>query len=195
MALTPAAVLMFRFNNPDALLTLLLVRRGLGAPPRPRERPAALGGAVARVLVGLGLQHQVPAGLPGAAGVRGRVYCSPRAGLAAASGRWRGRRAWPWSLASGWWVAAVELIPGRSAAVHRRQHQQLGDPTAARLRRAGADPGLVRLRRGNDRGAGPRGGGGIFGGAPGLLRMFNPEFGGQIAWLLFRPLWSAWSSA
>ena len=32
MALTPAAVLMFRYNNPDALLTFLLDRRRVGAP-------------------------------------------------------------------------------------------------------------------------------------------------------------------
>ena len=36
MALTPAAVLIFRFDNPDALLTLLLV----GAARRPCSAPS-----------------------------------------------------------------------------------------------------------------------------------------------------------
>ena len=49
MALTPVAVLMFRFNNPDALLTLLMVGaaaatlRAIEAtePPRARATPSA----------------------------------------------------------------------------------------------------------------------------------------------------------
>ena len=36
IALTPVAVLMFRFNNPDALLVLLLVGLGVRHPPRGR---------------------------------------------------------------------------------------------------------------------------------------------------------------
>ncbi len=58
MALTPVAVLMFRFNNPDALLTLLMVGaaaatlRGIDASGEPKGHPIrwlSLGGA----LVGL----------------------------------------------------------------------------------------------------------------------------------------------
>ncbi len=60
MALTPVAVLMFRFNNPDALLTLLMVGAAAAhparassasesTPKRPPVRWLALGGA----LVGL----------------------------------------------------------------------------------------------------------------------------------------------
>src|SRR5436853_440599 len=51
LAVTPVAVLMFRFNNPDALLTLLLIGsvyatlRALEAPERA-VRWLALGGAL-----------------------------------------------------------------------------------------------------------------------------------------------------
>ena len=82
MALTPVAVLMFRFNNPDALLTLLMVgaaardparhrgdrgrRRGTTRPPRalagPRRRPRRAG-----------LPDQDAAGVPGAPGPRARL--------------------------------------------------------------------------------------------------------------------------
>ena len=40
LALTPVAVLMFRFNNPDALLVLLLVARRVRDGARGRDRPA-----------------------------------------------------------------------------------------------------------------------------------------------------------
>ena len=41
MALTPVAVLMFRFNNPDALLTLLMVGAGRRDPARRRRHSRA----------------------------------------------------------------------------------------------------------------------------------------------------------
>ena len=43
LAITPVAALMFRFNNPDALLVMLLVRGRLLPGPRPRGRVDALG--------------------------------------------------------------------------------------------------------------------------------------------------------
>ena len=41
--LTPVAVLMFRFDNPDAMLVLLLVASGLRDPARDRVRRPAPG--------------------------------------------------------------------------------------------------------------------------------------------------------
>ena len=64
LALTPVAALMFRFNNPDALLVLLLIGaayatlRGLEDGPAPRW--LVLAGA----LVGFGVPHQDAAGVP-----------------------------------------------------------------------------------------------------------------------------------
>ena len=53
LALTPVAVLMFRFNNPDALLTLLLVAAGY-AVVRATERASLRWLVLAGALVGLG---------------------------------------------------------------------------------------------------------------------------------------------
>ena len=43
LALTPVAVLMFRFDNPDALLVLLMTLRRLRDCPGPSRRPARAG--------------------------------------------------------------------------------------------------------------------------------------------------------
>ena len=53
MALTPAAVLMFRYNNPDALLTFLLVAGAWALDPFARGGPRPLG-RPRRVFVGSG---------------------------------------------------------------------------------------------------------------------------------------------
>ena len=84
MALTPVAVLMFRFNNPDAMLVLLLVGsayatlRAVEAGPHPAERAP---GPLARPRRGAGrpgLPGQDAAGVPGAARAgRWCTRCSP----------------------------------------------------------------------------------------------------------------------
>ena len=48
MALTPAAVLIFRFNNPDALLTLLLVASAWALLRSLERRQLSLDGAGGR---------------------------------------------------------------------------------------------------------------------------------------------------
>ena len=150
LALTPVAVLMFRFNNPDALLVLLLV--GAAATPRcERSRTASTRWLVlAGVLVGLGFLTKmlqallvVPAlraGLPGrradAAAAAHRRTCSS-AGLALV-------------VAAGWWVAIVELVPGRVPAVHRRlaeQHDPRAHPRLQRPRPADRQRDRQRRRR------------------------------------------------
>ena len=70
MALTPVAVLMFRFNNPDALLVLLLTLGGLRADPGAARRAARdwlVGGRRARRVR---LPHQDAAGVPRGARLR-----------------------------------------------------------------------------------------------------------------------------
>ena len=94
MALTPAAVLIFRYNNPDALLTLLLVLAA-GAFLRALET-----GRLRWVIAGRGpgrlrLQHQVPPGVPGPAGVRDHLrHRGARATCASACSTWSAR-SWP----------------------------------------------------------------------------------------------------
>ena len=172
-ALTPAAVLIFRFNNPDALLTLLLVIsayaviRGLESD---RLRWVALAGA----LVGFGFLTKylqayfvLPAfafvwavAAPG--GVRRRLAGLLVAALAVI-------------IASGWWVAIMELIPAAS-----RPFIGGSDTNSVVDLLLGYD-GLGRIF---GQGGGVGGGGGGFSGTPGLLRLFNAQLGGQVAWLL-----------
>jgi 4-amino-4-deoxy-L-arabinose transferase-like glycosyltransferase len=172
-ALTPAAVLIFRFNNPDALLTLLLVVSAyavIRALEGGRLRWVALAGA----LVGFGFLTKylqayfvLPAfafvwafAAPGS--VRHRL-----AGLAVA--------ALAVVAASGWWVAIMELIPAASRPFIG------GSETNSVLDLLLGYDGLGRIF---GQGGGSGGGGGGFSGTPGLLRLFNAELGGQVAWLL-----------
>src|SRR5205807_4123829 len=112
VALTPVAGLIFRFNNPDALLVLLLtaaVYATLRAVEDGRTRWLILAGA----LVGAGFlakELQAFVILPVLAGVY--LFAGPPA---------LGRRIRQSLLAlltvivtSGWWVAAVELVPSAS---------------------------------------------------------------------------------
>src|SRR3954470_19516472 len=105
LALTPVAVLMFRFNNPDALLTLLLVA-GAYAVTRAVQKASAGWLALAGVAVGFGFLTKMLQAflvLPGVAlGVR--VAAPPPlrrrlAHLLLATGAL--------VASAGWWVAAV----------------------------------------------------------------------------------------
>lgn len=172
MALTPVAVLMFRFNNPDALLVLLMTAAAyavLRAIQDARFRWLLLAG----VLLGFGFltkQLQVLLVVPGLAAAY--LLAAPAAlgkrvlhlaGAVAAM-----------VVAAGWWLAAVELIP-----VENRPYIG-GSQTNSILELTLGYNGLGRLS-GDETGSV---GGGNGWGTPGLLRLFNSEFGGQIAWLL-----------
>ena len=178
MALTPAAVLIFRYNNPDALLTLLLVSaawalsRGLDAG---RIRWAVAAG----VLVGLAFLTKylqayllLPA-LAAAWLVAAPVSLQRRfAGLLAAG--------LAVVVSSGWWVAIVELIPSADRPFIG------GSSTNSALELLLGYDGLGRLfgMSGPGGGRGLGGGGGGFGGDAGVLRLFNDQFGGQIGWFI-----------
>jgi len=190
LAVTPVAALMFRYNNPDALLVLLLVAaawalvRALGT-----DRLAWL--ALAGVLVGLGFLTkylQAYLVLPGFA----LTYLV--AGLGSVRRRFAGLAVAALATfgASAWWVAIVELIPAGSRPFIG------GSTTNSVLDLVLGYDGLGRIF-GQGGGAGGRGGaavpgsfggpggggpGGGFGGSPGLLRMFNSQWGTEISWLL-----------
>jgi 4-amino-4-deoxy-L-arabinose transferase-like glycosyltransferase len=176
LALTPVAALMFRFNNPDALLVLFLVG-GAYAMIRALERGSTWWLVLAFSLVGFGflakmLQAllEVPAfGLvylvAAPVSVRRRVVQ-----LTAACGA---------LLASaGWWIAIVELWPAASRPYIG------GSQTNSVLELIFGYNGFGRLT-GNETGS-VGGAGGQAGrwGATGLTRMFGAEFGTQISWLL-----------
>lgn len=172
MALTPVAVVMFRHNNPDALLTLLLVAAlasGFQAVVSGRAR--WLLGSFA--LAGLGFLTKTTQAL----------LVVPALGLAylvAAPVRLR-RRLGHLALsvvvmvvAAGWWIAAVELTPDAD-----RPYVGGTDTNSALEYALFGYNGIERLTSDND--SGPGGG---FGGEAGWTRVFNVEVGGQVSWLV-----------
>ncbi len=181
LALTPVAVIMFRYNNPDALLTFLLLASAW-ALWSALETGRTRGLVVCAVLLGLAFQTKMLQAfivLPVFAGLY--LWCGrPRLRarllqLLAAGGALL--------LSAGWWVAVVELWPASSRPYIG------GSTNNSVLDLIFGYNGLARVfGNGGPGGGGPPGGGpgggGGFGGSPSWLRMFNIELGGQIAWLL-----------
>lgn len=183
LALTPVATLMFRYNNPDALLVFLMVAAVwaiLRAVDDGRTRWLVLFG----VLLGLGFltkQLQVLLVVPGLA-MTYLIAGPPRlrirlaqlvAGLAAMV------------VAAGWWVLLVEVWPADSRPYIG------GSETNSFVDLTLGYNGLGRLTGGNSNGPGvgpgPESpGSGDFSpfGHAGITRMFTGESGGQISWLL-----------
>ncbi len=176
LTLTPVATLMFRFNNPDAMLTLVLV---VGAYCMTRALEVARGRWLfaAFALVGLGfLTKMLQAALVLPA--FGLVY------LVAAPTHLR-RRLGQLAIATaafvasfGWWIAIVELLPASARPYVG------GSQDNSVLSLVFGYNGFGRLT-GDETGS-VGGGGGNTGrwGATGWLRLFNSEFGGQASWLL-----------
>jgi 4-amino-4-deoxy-L-arabinose transferase-like glycosyltransferase len=178
LAITPVAALMFRFNNPDALLVLLLTAatyftlRGIESG---RMRWVLWAG----VAVGFGFltkQLQAFLILPVLAG----VY------LAAAPISWKKRFGHLFAalgaviVSAGWWVAIVELVPASLRPYIG------GSQTNSFLELTFGYNGLGRLtgnETGSVTGGGTTTGGGMWG-STGILRLFEGEIGGQITWLL-----------
>src|SRR6185437_7325165 len=184
VATTPVATLMFWFNNPDALLVLLMTAAAHAvtrAVESGRTRWIVLAGA----LLGFGFLAKMLQAflvLPGLA----LVY------LVAGPAR-LGRRIWQLLAgglalvaAAGWWMAIVQL----TAAADRPYIG--GSTTNSVLQLALGYNGLGRLDGqeagsvgfGTAPGGAARGGGAAFGGGTGLTRLFASEMGGQISWLL-----------
>jgi 4-amino-4-deoxy-L-arabinose transferase-like glycosyltransferase len=183
LALTPIAVLMFRFNNPDALLVLLLV---LGAYAQVRAVEAGRTGwlVAAAVFIGFGfLTKMMQAFLvvPGFALtylVAAPVAARRRIGQLLAAGV-------ALVASSGWWVAIVELWPAADRPYVG------GSQTNSVLELIFGYNGFGRLT-GNEIGSvgrgglagGPRGPGGAMSGGGGVRQLFDWSMGSQIAWLL-----------
>jgi 4-amino-4-deoxy-L-arabinose transferase-like glycosyltransferase len=177
MATTPVAALMFRFNNPDALLVLLMTAAAY-AVTRAIEAGKTRWLVLAGALLGFGFLTKMLQAflvLPGFALVY--LVAGPR-GL--------GRRIWQLLvsgvavlLSAGWWVAAVMLTPAADRPYVG------GSTNDSILQLAFGYNGLGRLD-GNETGSVGFGHGGGFGfsGSTGLTRLFASDMGGQISWLL-----------
>jgi 4-amino-4-deoxy-L-arabinose transferase-like glycosyltransferase len=175
-ALTPVAVLMFRFDNPDALL-VLLVTLATYLTLRGIEDGRARWILWAGVAIGFGfLTKQLQAFL--VVPVLGGVYlfAAPRrigvrlTHLAAALGTLL--------VSAGWWVAIVELVPASMRPYIG------GSQTNDFLELTFGYNGFGRLT-GQETGSvtGGAAAGGMWG-ATGLLRLFGSDFATQISWLL-----------
>jgi 4-amino-4-deoxy-L-arabinose transferase-like glycosyltransferase len=175
LATTPVAALMFRFNNPDALLVLVLIASAW-ATMRALEAAVVRAGTrwlmLAGTFVGLGFMAkmlQAPLVLPALVLVylctapvplRRRLFQ-----LVAAFGAML--------VSAGWWMAAVMLVPAS-------QRPWIGgSQTNSVLEPALGYNGLGRLT-GDETGS-VSGGNGW--GVTGLTQLFDGEIGGQISWL------------
>ena len=187
---TPVAALMFRFNNPDALLILLMlgaaacVLRGLELPAdRHGNRVRTRWYAVAGLLIGLGFltkQFQVLLVLPGFG--LAMLLLSPTP--------------WPRRLldalvalgsmviGAGWWVLLTVLVPSGSRPYFG------GSQTDSFIELTFSYNGLGRLT-GNETGSVIPGASEALGGSSqdgmwgetGLFRLWTSDFGDQITWL------------
>lgn len=179
LALTPVAALMFRFNNPDAMLALLMavacyfVIRALedGRTKWLVWAGAAIGFAFLAktlqaflILPPLAIVYAVCAPVP----VKKRIG-QLAAGLAAIV------------VSGGWWVAIVELWPASSRPYIG------GSQNNSFLELTFGYNGLGRLNGDETGSVGGGGGGGNGGGnwgETGWDRLFGSSIGGQISWLI-----------
>jgi 4-amino-4-deoxy-L-arabinose transferase-like glycosyltransferase len=205
-ALTPVAALIFRFNNPDALLTLLMSASGYSVQRAVERKQGALRWLLlAGLLLGfafLAKMLQAFLVLPGFAlaylmagptGLARRIWAVLASGLAVIAG-------------AGWWVAIAELWPAGSrpyfggSTNNNILELALGYNGLGRL--DGVETGSIGFNSSSVAGFGGGGanfgganfgganfgganfGGANFGGATGIFRLFQSEFGGQVSWLI-----------
>ncbi|GIF19560.1 hypothetical protein Ate02nite_22900 [Paractinoplanes tereljensis] len=175
LALTPIAVLMFRFNNPDAMLVLMMVA-GAWATSRAIENGKTKWLIWAGVFVGFGfLAKMLQALLVVPAFALAYLIAGPPK---------LGKRLVQLLLAlvalvvsAGWYILIVELVPASARPFIG------GSQNNSILELALGYNGLGRLS-GDETGSVGGGGGGSGWGETGLLRMFDSSQGGQISWLL-----------
>lgn len=175
LALTPIAVGVSRHNNPDALLVLLCVA-AVWAFVRALEDGRGRWLVLAGALVGLGFETKMGVALmvvPGMAAAW--LWVAPRGRLVAArqllvAGAVMAAVALAWPL-------MVELTPASS----RPWVAGTSDNSVFSL--ILEYNGFGRLD-GQAGGPAALGGGGLFGGATGPLRLLNESLGGQAGWLL-----------
>ncbi len=193
LALTPVAALMFRFNNPDALLVLLLVAAAY-CVVRTTETASTKWMALAGTAIGFAFLTKMLQAFLVAPGLALAFL------VAAPVGLWQ--RVWKLMVgagalvvSAGWYVALVSLWPAAS-------RPYIGGSTDnSLLQLAFGYNGIQRMVGGEGPGAGhfpgpppggaaggPGGPGGMgslfFGGEPGIGRMFGMSMGTEASWLL-----------
>lgn len=180
LAATPAAALMFKFDNPDALLVLLMTLAGyfvVRAMSTAAGRRAAMWTAFAGVALGFAFLAKMLQGL----------MVLPAFGVAyviAGQTRLRTRLvhlvigAAAVIVSAGWWVLAVSLWPADSRPYIG------GSTNNSVMDLVLGYNGLGRLFGNTGGGMNGGGAGSSFGGSTGLDRLFGSEMGIQISWLI-----------
>ncbi len=183
LALTPVAALMFRFNNPDALLVLLMVV-GAYCMIRALDGNSTRWVALAGVAIGFAFLAKLLQAL----------LVTPAFALvvlvAVPGSLWRRLRDLAVGLvaivvSAGWYLALVSLWPSDS-------RPYIGGSTDnSLLQLALGYNGLGRVFGGDGNPGGNAGGGGpgpmggaMFGGSTGITRMFGESMGTEVSWLL-----------
>lgn len=180
LAVTPVAVLMFRFNNPDALLVMLMTAAAWAmtrAVEDGRWRWLLLTGG----FIGFGFlakQLQVLLVVPPLA-LMYLIAGPPKLGKRVAQLFAAGAAM---VVAAGWWLLAVELWPANSRPwIGGSQNNSIIELTLGYN-----GPGRLNGNETGSVGPGgelPAGGNGMWG-STGITRMFDAAQGGQIAWLI-----------
>ncbi len=183
LAVTPVAALMFRFNNPDALLVLLLITAAyctVRAIQSTEFPVSARWMTLTGVIVGFAfltkmLQAFLP--VPGLAlaflvaapfSIGRRISALLMSGVALV-------------VSAGWYIALVSLWPADA------RPYIAGSTDNSLLQLALGYNGIERITGGDRPSGGP--GGGMrdnlfFGGHAGITRLFGPSMGVEISWLL-----------
>ena len=173
MALTPVAALMFRYNNPDALLVLLLVASAYTLV-RALEAAGTRWIVATGALIGFAfLAKMMQAFTVVPAFFLVYLIAAPTSllrrvkQLALCVGAI--------ALSAGWWVATVALWPVGSRPMID------GSPNNSILNLIFDYNGFGRLVSSGGAGGG---GGSSFSGSTGIFRLFNDLMGGQASWLI-----------
>jgi 4-amino-4-deoxy-L-arabinose transferase-like glycosyltransferase len=185
LAVTPVAALMFRFNNPDALLVLLLVAAAY-CVVRATETASTRWIALAGCAVGFAFLTKMLQA----------VLVVPAFALvflvAAPVGLWKriGKLlvgAVAMVVSAGWYIALVSLWPAGSrpyiggSSDNSLLQLALGYNGIDRIAGGSGGPGGGS---GGPGGGGPGGGNLFFGGDPGIYRLFGASMGAEASWLL-----------
>lgn len=190
LALTPVAALMFRFNNPDAMLTLCLVLAAYFTT-RAIERAGWKWLAAAGAVVGLAFLSKMLQGFLIVPGLGlAYLWAAPtplRRRLLHLLGALAGI-----AVVAGSYVALFQLTPASA------RPYMAGSQTNSFLELTFGYNGLSRITgsgEGTPGGGGAPAGGGLggfgggsgnsgFGGVAGIARMFGTSFGAEVSWIL-----------
>ncbi|MFC2317458.1 MAG: glycosyltransferase family 39 protein [Candidatus Saccharimonas sp.] len=180
MALTPVAVLMFRFNNPDSFLTLFLTASAYAFLRTFDSKKPVLWLSAAGLLAGFAFNTKMLQGLL-VLPVMAVLYIACAKPAVMTRVRYLGVAGIATVASTFWWSVLVWLTP----AAYRPWVGSTNNNDIWSLIFGYNGFGRLFGGRGGVPGSAGGGPGGVgFGGETGVLRIFNESFGPNIAWLI-----------